>query len=109
MEAGEFPVFLLDADQPALPGAKQRRDAAEGDEHEPGDAREWSEVVQQDAADQAREQADRCADKSFADEVQRLKVIAGVNLPFLEAGLVLRDHVHEEIIDAHIVKIGGHP
>ena len=92
-------VLLLDADQAAFPGAEQRRHAAQRDVDEPRDVLEWPENVEHDAADHAGEQADRGAEEALADEVERLEVVAGVDVPLLESGLVLRDHVDEEIVD----------
>ncbi len=77
--------------------------------HEPRDVRERAEVVEQDAADDAGEQADRGAEESVADDVERLEIVGGVDVPLLEAGLVLGDHVHEEVVDAHVVQVVGDP
>ena len=63
VEALELLVFLLDADQPAFPGAEERRDAAQCDINEPRDVGEGAELVEQDAADDAREEADRRSEK----------------------------------------------
>jgi len=100
VEAFEFLVLLLDADQAAFPGAEQRRNGAESDVHEPRDVRERPELVEHDAADDAREQADRGAEESLADEVVRLEIVARVDLPLLEARLVLRDDMDVEVVDA---------
>ena len=70
---------------------------------------ERAEMVEQDAADDAGEQADRGAEEALADEVERLEIVGGVDVPLLEAGLVLRDHVDEEIVDPDVVQVVGDP
>ncbi len=66
-------------------------------------------MVEDDAADHAGEQADRGAEEALADEVERLEVVAGVNVPLLESGLVLRDHVDEEVVDPDVVQVVSDP
>src|SRR5688572_28227253 len=107
VEALELLVLLLDADQPAFPGAEQRRDAAEREVDEPRDVPEGAEVVEEDAADDAREQADGRAEEALADDVERLEIVARVDVALLETGLVLRDHVDEEVVDADVVQVIG--
>src|SRR6185503_3514269 len=107
VEALEFLVLLLDADEAAFPGAEQRRDAAQRDIHEPRDVPERAELVEHDAADDAGEEPDRRAEESLADEVERLEIVAGVDVPLLEARLVLCDHVDEEIVEAHVMQVVG--
>ena len=102
-------VLLLDADQAAFPGAEQRRHAAQRDVDEPGDVLERPELVEHDAADHAGEQADGGAEEALADEVERLEVVAGVDMPLLESGLVLGDHVDEKVVDPDIVQVVGDP
>ena len=71
--------------------------------------RERAEVVEEDAADDAGEEPDRRAEETLAHEVERLEVVAGVDVALREARLVLRDHVHEEVVETDVVQVVGHP
>ena len=62
-----------------------------------------------DAADHAGEQADRRAEEALANEVERLEVVAGMDVPLLEAGFVLGDDVDEEIVDADVMQVVRDP
>ena len=65
------------------------------------------EVPQRADADQAHDEADSAADDAVADDVERLEVVAGVDVLLLQAGFVARDHVDEEVRDPDLVQVVG--
>src|SRR5439155_9572426 len=95
--------------QAAFPRAEHRRD---GDDHEidvVGNIRaERLEVHQQSGADQSRDGAKGGADEPVAQDIQRLQIVAGVDMFLLQPGFVLGDDVQEEIPQSRSVQVVGY-
>ncbi len=106
MEPRELAVLDADADQPAFPGAEQRRHADQGvvDECRYLDA-DGIEVIEQDHADQPDQETEHAADDAVANDIQRLEIIAGVDVLLLQPGFVTRNDVDEEVLDAGLVQV----
>src|ERR1700736_5314216 len=68
----------------------------------------WLEVDQQSNARQSREESQRGADESVANDVQGFEVVAGVDLVLLQPMVVAANDVQVEIPDANGVQIGRH-
>jgi len=49
------------------------------------------------------------ADEAVADHVQRLQVVAGVDVLLFQAGLVLRDDVKEKVFQTRSMQVIGDP
>jgi hypothetical protein len=102
----ELAVLVADADQSAFPGAEQRCDADQRHVNEGGDLdAERVEVVDRPDPQQAHEQSAQPAEHAVTDDVERLQVVARVNVLLLESRLVARDHVDEEVLDPDGVQV----
>ena len=89
VEARELAVLGRDADQPAFPGAEERRDADEQERDQVRDRdAERVEIPQQVDAEDADRAADGAADDPVAHEIERLEIVARVDVLLLEAGFV---------------------
>ena len=106
----ELAVLVADADQAAFPRAEQRRYADDGvvDEVRNLDA-ERVEVLDQADADQADQETHDAANDAIADDIERLEIVAGVDVLLLQPRFVTRDDVHEEILDPDLMQVVRDP